>query len=162
MKVKGKCLADMGAHVLQCPVCCCEVWRRSIKKKIVVNINFVLIFTYGATLILTWFSPKLNQLELLVTVITQNLKMIVNDHSRPDGILLLFNIFYWGTLFTHNGRSCSAASRTHINTASPTTGPSTTFKSAGHDCGCCAGAYAFPVRHRRPRPPQRYLKNSGS
>lgn len=58
------------------------------------NINFVLIFTYGVTLILTRFSPKLNPLELLVTAITQNLKMIVNDHSRPDGILLLFNIFY--------------------------------------------------------------------
>lgn len=25
MTVKVKCLADMGAHVLQCPVCCCEV-----------------------------------------------------------------------------------------------------------------------------------------
>lgn len=56
------------------------------------NINFVLIFTYGATLILTRFSPKLNPLELLVTAITQNLKMIVNDHSRPDGILLHFQL----------------------------------------------------------------------
>lgn len=110
------------------------------------NINFVLIFTYGATLILTRFSPKLNPLELLVTAITQNLKMIVNDHSRPDGILLLFNIFYSGTPFTHNGRSSPAASCTHINTTSPTTGPSTTFKSAVHDCGCvaCTALQATP------------------